>query len=133
MSEAKPVLVEISPGELFDKITVLEVKTERITEPEKLEHIALEMRMLVRAREGSISPSEELDGLVTELRSVNAELYDVIDGIYQCERSGDVGDAFVHLARSVYRLNDRRALLKRQINQLLGSRLMEQKGHLVVR
>ena len=131
MTKAKPILVEISPGELFDKITVLLVKNERMTDPTKLANIHAELETLQLAREGTVPPSSQLDQLEAELKTVNAQLYDVIDGIYACERSGADERAFIRLAREVYSLNDLRALLKRRINLLLGSRLIEEKGHYI--
>jgi len=133
MIPAKPILVEISPGELFDKLTVLQVKLDRISEPVKLEHIRVELAVLEEARDAAIAGTPELDDLVCQLRSVNAELYDVIDNIYACARAGRSTEHFVDLARSVYHFNDRRALLKRKINLLLSSRLMEEKGHSIDR
>ena len=131
MFQVKPVLVEISPGELFDKITVLQVKTERIGDEQKLANIHEELQTLEQARDGAIDRSAQLDGLVDDLRSVNRELYDVIAGIYDCKREHELGERFHALALDVYRLNDRRALLKRKINLLLGSRLVEEKGHAI--
>jgi len=129
VNQPKPVMVEIAPGELFDKITVLQVKTERIQDPAKLAHILLELQVLEEAQGRSVPSSAELDELVRSLRQVNGELYDVVGAIYDREKRGDTWERFVELARSVYRINDRRALLKRKINLLLGSRLIEEKGH----
>ena len=133
MSEPKPLLVEISPGELFDKITILEIKAARICEPAKLAHIRLELQVLERARQAAVALSPQLDALIDGLRIVNGKLYDVIAGIYACEAALDHGARFVELARAVYRLNDRRAVLKRKINLLMGSQLMEEKGHVIDR
>ena len=123
------ILVEVSAGELIDKITVLEVKMARITDPEKLTNINSELQVLAAARERGLDSSTRLDELSIRLRLVNAELFDVIAEIYQCERRNDHGARFVSLARDVYRLNDQRALLKREINHLTGSRLIEEKDH----
>src|SRR6266516_1454183 len=109
MNRMSPILIEISPGELFDKITVLLVKLGRIAEPEKLENIRRELATLRRAEIDSVPASSDLNELVVELKSVNGELYDVISGIYECERTNSFGPAFVEMARSVYRLNDKRA------------------------
>ena len=128
---AKPILVEISPGELLDKITVLRIKTRRIGDPAKLAHIRADLALLEKAYREAVEPSRELDGLIGGLEAVNGELYDMIDAIYACERAGEPPERFVALARSVYRFNDRRALLKRKINLLLGSRLVEEKGHAI--
>ena len=126
---AVSLLVEVSAGELFDKITVLEVKARRISDPAKLKNVVTELRSLEEARDRAIAPSTALSSLVDELRAVNSELFQVIEGIYSCEAAGDLGPRFVSLARAVYRLNDRRALLKREINLMLNSRLVEEKAH----
>lgn len=131
MNQTAPILVEISPGELFDKITVLEVKLQRISDPRKLRNIRTELAVLEEVRDRSIWDDAELRRLTAELRAVNADLYDVIDEIYRREAAGDEWERFVELARSVYRLNDRRALLKRTLNERLGSRLIEEKGHAI--
>src|SRR5205807_2578229 len=87
MIQAKPVLVEISPGELFDKITVLEVKMQRIFDAVKLRHIRNELLVLERARRESVAPCQALDLLVADLRRVNGELYDIIDRIYDYDKA----------------------------------------------
>jgi hypothetical protein len=124
-----PINVEISPGELFDKITILQIKSERIRDAAKLKNVMSELAILEAARDRVVMPSDELSGLTAELRHVNEELWQIEDDLRQHERSGDFGPQFIELARSVYRLNDRRASVKRQINQTLGSRLMEEKSY----
>ncbi len=123
------ISVEISPGELIDKITILEIKFERIGDPKKLKNIELELEVLGDARVKAMSPSAELDGLTIELKEINGKLWDIEDHIRERERGRDFGPAFVELARSVYRSNDKRADLKRRINELLGSRLVEEKSY----
>ena len=123
------VTVSISPGELLDKITILEIKAERISNPEKLRHVRAELAELAEARERSIFERDELGALTAELRAVNEALWDIEDQIRLCERDGDFGPAFVDLARSVYRNNDHRAVIKRKINDLLGSRIVEEKSY----
>jgi len=124
-----PINVEISPGELIDKITILQIKRERIADQAKLENVVSELAMLEASRDRAIEPSDELAGLTAELRSVNEALWQVEDELRKCERAGDFGPRFIELARSVYVRNDRRASLKRQINEWLGSRLMEEKSY----
>ncbi|HEY2158611.1 MAG TPA: DUF6165 family protein, partial [Isosphaeraceae bacterium] len=126
-----PIVVEVAAAELIDKISILEIKSERIADPAKLAHIRAELAALESARAGSIPPTPGLDDLVSELRVVNEAIWDVEDALRACERAGDFGPRFVELARSVYRNNDRRAALKRAINDRLGSRLVEEKSYRV--
>ena len=124
-----PILVETAPGELIDKIVILQIKSERVADPEKLRNIRRELTVLEAARDRAVSPSEELASLTAELRAVNEALWDIEDDIRRCEREKKFGQPFVKLARSVYRQNDHRAALKRKINDLLGSELKEEKSY----
>jgi tetratricopeptide (TPR) repeat protein len=124
-----PLRVEISAGELIDKITILQIKSERIRDPTKLGNIRAELATLEAANHCGVCPSAELTALRDELRSINEALWTVEDELRKCEQNQDFGLRFVELARSVYRHNDRRAALKRQINELLGSRLIEEKSY----
>jgi tetratricopeptide (TPR) repeat protein len=128
-AKSPTLTVEISPGELFDKITILELKNERITEPAKLANVRLALDELTATRDEKIPAPEKLDALVSELRHVNGVIWDVEDELRECERRGDFGGRFVELARSVYQNNDRRAALKREIDESLGSRLLEEKSY----
>ncbi len=123
------VSVEIAPGELIDKITILDIKRERITDPGKLANVRREHADLVRARDAALPASPDLDRLAADLKSVNTALWEIEDSIRDCERNRDFGPRFVELARDVYRTNDRRARLKRDINDLLGSSLVEEKSY----
>jgi len=123
------VSIEIAPGELVDKITILEIKLERITDDGKLANVRLEWETLIKARDGAIEATPELDRLSADLKAANEALWDIEDEIRDCERNKDFGDAFVQLARSVYISNDKRAALKREINELLGSSLIEEKSY----
>ena len=129
MSEAKAILVEIAPGELIDKITILLIKSERIDDPGKIKNVRVELQVLEEARDSAVAASPELDRLTAELKSVNEALWEIEDDIRDCERNKDFGPKFVELARSVYRSNDRRAAAKREINELLGSKLIEEKSY----
>lgn len=129
MPQAKPILVEIAPGELIDRITILEIKSERIGDADKLKNVGVELRVLNEARDEAIQPSPELERLTGQLKASNEELWDIEDEIRVCERCKDFGPRFIELARSVYRVNDRRAAAKREINELLGSRLIEEKSY----
>ena len=121
--------VEIAPGELIDKITIMEIKTERITDPEKLKNVRLEFDSLISARNGAISTSKKLSDLTAQLKQVNEALWDIEDEIRDCERNQDFGQRFIELARSVYIRNDERSAIKRQINLLLGSQFTEEKSY----
>jgi hypothetical protein len=112
---------------LFDKLTILGIKAERFTDEAKLLHVRAELASLERARAAAFPDMPEVTELVRQLCEVNEALGQVEDDIRWCEREGDFGPAFVELARSVYRHNDRRWALKRQIDGLLGSRLVEEK------
>ncbi len=126
---ATSVLVEIAPGELVDKITILQIKSERIRDEAKLQNVRTELAVIESARDKAVSGSPELDGLSERLKEVNEQLWDIEDEIRKCEKVADFGDTFIQLARAVYRTNDARADLKRQINHLLGSRLVEEKDY----
>jgi tetratricopeptide (TPR) repeat protein len=121
--------IEIAPGELIDKITILEIKSKRIVEDEKLRNVRTELTALAAVRDQELGRSEELERLTTELKAVNEALWQIEDEIRLCERKRDFGARFIELARSVYRQNDRRSALKRQINELLGSRFIEEKAY----
>ncbi len=121
--------VEISPGELLDKITILQIKAERIDDPAKLENVHAELETLERTRQESLQPSPKLDELIVQLKAVNENLWQVEDELRHLEREQDFGAEFVKLARRVYQHNDRRSSLKRHINTLLGSRLTEEKSY----
>jgi hypothetical protein len=128
-SRSISIQVEIAPGELIDKITILEIKSERMTEAGKLRHVRAELAALSAARDRSVPPSARLAELTTYLKKVNETLWEIEDSIRVCERDGDFGPRFTELARAVYQQNDRRADLKRQINDLLGSKIIEEKAY----
>ena len=123
------ISVEISPGELIDKITILEIKLDRIDDAEKLVNVKHEFETLTAARDDALKQTPELDRLSMELKQANERLWEVEDDIRDCERAKDFGDAFIKLARAVYIHNDERSQLKRQINELLGSSLIEEKSY----
>lgn len=123
------VTIEIAPGELIDKITILEIKTEQISDTAKLANVRIELETLTASRDAVLPASDELQRLTGDLKAVNQKLWTIEDDIRDCERAGDFGEIFIQLARSVYITNDQRAVLKRQINDLLGSRLVEEKSY----
>ena len=123
------ILVEVAPGELIDKITILEIKSERMTDAEKVANVRVELETLTAARDAAVPPDAEIDRLTAGLKAVNEALWEIEDGIRDCDRAGDFGPRFVEFARAVYRTNDRRAELKKAINLHLGSRIVEEKSY----
>lgn len=118
--------VPISWGELVDKITILEIKAERIDDPKKLANVTRELWLLNR----KLSPvATQVLRLKLRLKDVNTKLWDVEDQIRDCEREQDFGPRFVELARAVYVTNDQRADVKREINFALSSELVEEKSY----
>ncbi|MDA0240606.1 MAG: DUF6165 family protein [Proteobacteria bacterium] len=125
----KSVSIEISPGELIDKITILMIKSERVEDPAKLENVRTELALLDDARGQQITASPALEALEGELKSINEALWEIEDDIRDCERAKEFGDRFIELARAVYKTNDERSRIKRSINELLGSSIMEEKSY----
>lgn len=121
------VQIAVSYGELFDKISILEIKRSNVVRPDQRTNIENELDVLNRVRATAVPAGVEIDDLMAGLSDVNARLWDVEDELRDCERRNEFGTTFVELARSVYRLNDRRAELKRELNQRLGSELTEEK------
>jgi hypothetical protein len=121
--------VPISPGELLDKLTILEIKAERIHEPRKRKNVLHELESLRRVWAAAHAAGPEVGPLVQQLKAVNESLWDIEDAIRLKEAAQDFGAEFVELARSVYRTNDRRAALKRALNEALGSDLIEEKSY----
>jgi len=126
---ARMVRTPCSIAELIDKITILRIKGERIADSDKLANVRRELATLERLVQDEGLASADHDNLVRELAAVNAKLWDVEDALRICEREQDFGPRFVALARSVYAMNDERAALKRAINRLSGSALMEEKRY----
>ena len=123
------IQIDVAPGELLDKISILEIKCERITDLAKLANVRAELVTLAATRSRAIPGSAELAELFAKLRAVNENLWNVENEIRRCERDKDFGPCFVELARRVYRHNDCRAAIKRQINEMLGSTLIEEKDY----
>ncbi len=121
--------VPIGPGELVDKITILEIKSERLAARDKLVNVRAELAALAKARDAAIAPSPALDELTAALKQVNLSLWQIEDEIRDCERAADFGPRFIALARAVYRTNDERAALKRRINDLLDADIVEEKSY----
>lgn len=123
------ILTPISPGELLDKLTILQIKCEQIKDAEKLANVQVERRLLQTVVDQHIPVRDDIAALAVDLLAVNQELWKIEDDIRDCERASDFNDVFVGLARSVYVTNDRRAALKKQVNQALGSAIVEEKSY----
>ena len=123
------IFTEISAGELVDKITILEIKKNKISEKEKLSEIQKELLSLNETFKKSI-PEEKIIKLQKEkLKEINEKLWNVEEGKRNCEKKKDFGEEFIKLARNVYKFNDERAKIKLKINEILGSNIKEVKSH----
>lgn len=122
------IMIPVAPGELIDRITILQIKLDRITDSEQSVNVAHELELLSAAHTQHV-PQTRVEELTVQLKAVNEQLWDIEDNIRECERLQDFGDRFIQLARSVYITNDRRSELKREINVLLGSDLIEEKSY----
>lgn len=123
------IKIDVSIGEFFDKITILQIKQERILDAEKLENIVNELeRLLLIQKQSNISVSE-IKGLIVELKDVNEKLWDIEDLIRKKELEKSFDKEFVELARSVYMVNDKRSDIKRNINIKTGSHIVEEKSY----
>lgn len=129
MNTTNKILSEISAGELMDKITILEIKKVKITDPEKQVIINKELNSLHSTYQTSLTPSPELQEQITKLKNINLTLWDIEEGKRECERQKDFGDKFIQLARSVYIENDNRAKIKAEINRLTNSTISEVKSY----
>ena len=123
------VTIEVSPGELIDKLTILQIKQQQISDPVQRHNVDVEFAALNAARQLQLPVSPELAEQTDRLRAINQRLWQVEDELRLSERRGDFGEAFIALARSVYQLNDQRAAVKRQINTVLGSAFFEEKSY----
>jgi hypothetical protein len=123
------LLVEISAGELIDKLTILEIKLDNIHDAAKRVNVTREYAALTESLRRDITPDARLSDLRARLRVVNAELWRIEDEIRAHEREGVFNASFVALARSVYRTNDLRAELKRQLNTVTQSEIVEEKSY----
>ncbi len=121
--------VPVSVGELLDKISILQIKQARIEDTTKRENVSRELYALQAVRDRAVPRAEGLDALCERLRTVNEALWDIEDDIREKERRQEFDAEFIRLARSVYRTNDQRAALKRELNALTGSTLVEEKSY----
>ena len=123
------ITVAIAPGELIDKITILEIKSERIDDPAKLKNINFELSLLITTWKASPYAATDITKEQEKLKAINEKLWDIEDAIRLKESKGQFDSAFIALARSVYISNDERSHIKRAINTKLGSDLIEEKSY----
>ena len=127
--KSKKILSEISAGELIDKISILEIKLEKIKNKESQEEISKEYKMLKEVQNSKIKMTEKLKVLFKEITDVNINLWNIENKLRICEKNKDFGETFIELARSVYIANDKRSRIKLEINKLLGSNIIEIKQY----
>ena len=123
------ILIPISPGELLDKITILQIKAERITDPVKAANVKTELDMLSKVWDESVESDDVITTLSAELKSINERLWEIEDDIRDEERNRRFGERFVELARAVYVTNDERADAKKKVNLHLNSTIVEEKSY----
>jgi hypothetical protein len=123
------ILIPISPGELLDKITILQIKAERIADPVKVANVKTELDMLSKVWSQTVVVDAEISALTTELKSVNEALWEIEDNIRDEERGKRFGERFIELARAVYVTNDERANTKKKVNLHLNSTIVEEKSY----
>jgi len=123
------ILVEVSAGELLDKISILEIKKEKITDSEKLKFINNELDVLKAAADKNIKISGKIDTLFKSLKDINSKLWVIEDQKRMCEKNSDFSEKFIKLSRDIHFLNDERAKIKLEINQILGSNIKEIKQY----
>ena len=123
------ILVEVSVGELLDKISILEIKKEKIKDPEKLKFINDEYEVLKAELNQNVKSDEKLNDLFNSLKDINSKLWIIEDDKRLCEKNSDFGEKFIKLSRDVHFLNDSRAKIKLEINNHTGSKIKEIKEY----
>ena len=123
------IIVEVSVGELLDKISILEIKQDKIKDPEKLNFINNEHSILKNQLEKNVKSDEKLEKLFQDLKDINAKLWVIEDEKRDCEKNKDFGEKFIKLSRDVHFLNDKRAKIKLEINNYTGSKIKEIKEY----
>ena len=123
------IIVEVSIGELLDKISILEIKQEKIKNPEKLKFIKNEYSILKDQLEKNVKSNDKLNNLFRSLKEINAKLWVIEDDKRQCEKDKDFGEKFIKLSRDIHFLNDDRAKIKLEINNYTGSVIKEIKEY----
>ena len=127
--KSKKILSEISAGELLDKISILEIKLEKVKDKTNLEEINKEYKILKEAQDSNIETTEKLKALFNDIKEINLNLWDIEDRLRICEKNKDFGQNFIELARQVYLNNDKRSKIKSEINKILGSNIKEIKQY----
>lgn len=123
------IKVPISPGELIDKLTILEIKADNISDAAKLANVEVELALLQETWRSSAFASADIGAEWKQLREINKKLWDIEDQIRDKERERRFDQEFIELARAVYVTNDERAAVKKQINTRLGSKIVEEKSY----
>ena len=123
------ILVEVSVGELFDKISILEIKKDKIKDKEKLKYIVDEYNLLKEQMVNNIKLNEKLSDLFDTLKDINSKLWVIEDDKRLCEKNSDFGEKFIKLSRDIHFLNDKRASIKLEINNQTGSKIKEIKEY----
>ena len=123
------IIVEVSIGELLDKISILEIKQEKIKDPEKLRFISNEHSILKKQLDDNVKSDDKIKDLFQSLKDINARLWVIEDDKRQCEKDKDFGEKFIKLSRDVHFLNDERAKIKLEINNYTGSTIKEIKEY----
>ena len=123
------ILVEVSVGELLDKISILEIKSEKIKDPEKLNYIKDEYKILKDQLNTNIKDYSEIESLYNSLKEINSKLWVIEDDKRLCEKNSEFGEKFIKLSRNVHFLNDERSKLKLEINNKTGSKIKEIKEY----
>lgn len=123
------IRVPVSPGEVLDKITILEIKSERMTDPQKLVNVRLELELLTRTWRKAVTEDDTVRRIHAELKHINEALWVIEDDIRDKERLKEFDGRFIELARSVYVTNDQRAAAKKALNLHLGSEIIEEKSY----
>ncbi len=121
--------IPVAPGELLDKLSILEIKLDRMTGPGKLANVRREYELLDGIWQDAGLETDDIGVLRSELLAVNRRLWEIEDAVRECEREKDFGNRFIALARSVYMENDERAAIKKKINLTLGSDIIEEKSY----
>ena len=128
-SKSKKILTEISAGELLDKISILEIKLEKIKDKNSQEEIKKEYKILKEIQNSSIKYEDRIKNLINSIKEVNIKLWDAEDKLRICEKNKDFGKSFIELAREIYFNNDKRSKIKSEINKILGSNIKEVKQY----
>ena len=129
LNKSKKILSEISAGELLDKISILEIKLERITDKNSLDEVKKEHKILKETQNSSIEFTDKIQELFESIKETNLNLWKIEDKIRICEKNKDYGKNFIELARGVYFTNDKRSKIKSEINKILGSNIKEMKQY----